>query len=283
MTTELEDFILTKPEVAVATKRNYRNQYNRIRQSLKNDIINSSEEEILAAAKIVSNDNPSCEWTYLNLPFMIRQTRFFLSNDLIQQRRSELKILRDNHTLTQKVEKNDTLPNMKTVQDFTKQLFQNKEFKRYIVNFLLINYGVRNKDINVFIVGSKADAKYTEINYLIVKKNEVEWIRNDYKTVATYGPKNIIIKSKPFIEAIKTVPLNSWLLTDFENKLNDTSIATTIKRLLYDNLAEGDYFKIILNDINTKPNTTQLLQYYSNMRGTDLKTLLKYYDLAPAI
>jgi len=53
MTTELEDFILTKPEVAVATKRNYRNQYNRIRQSLKNDIINSSEEEILAAAKIV--------------------------------------------------------------------------------------------------------------------------------------------------------------------------------------------------------------------------------------
>jgi len=214
---------------------------------------------------------------------MIRQTRFFLSNDLIQQRRSELKILRDNHTLTQKVEKNDTLPNMKTVQDFTKQLFQNKEFKRYIVNFLLINYGVRNKDINVFIVGSKADAKYTEINYLIVKKNEVEWIRNDYKTVATYGPKNIIIKSKPFIEAIKTVPLNSWLLTDFENKLNDTSIATTIKRLLYDNLAEGDYFKIILNDINTKPNTTQLLQYYSNMRGTDLKTLLKYYDLAPAI
>jgi len=76
------------------------------------------------------------------------------------------------------------------------------------------------------------------------------------------------------------LPLNTWLLTGTETGLKDSGLGTTIKRLLYNNLTETDYFKIIMNDINTKPNTTQLLEYYSRTRGTDYATLLKFYDVS---
>jgi len=282
--TEIEEFILTKSQNTEQTKKNYRTQYKSIRALLDNDINKSSENEILQAVKTLSNGNVSNEWTYMNIPFMIRQSKGY-KTDLIQKRRDELKILRETHTQTQKAVKNETLPSMKTIQDFTKQLYKNKEYKKYIVNFLIINYGVRNKDVDCFIVSSSKDAKDDSINYLIVKSNEVEWRINEYKTLQSYGVKKIIIKSKPFMEAIKSLQLNTWLLTGTNERLNETGLATTLKRILYGttsdkHLTEGDYFKIIMSDINSKPNTTQLLEYFSKTRGTDYATLLKYYDVS---
>jgi hypothetical protein len=276
--TELEEFIATKSQNTAQTIKNYRTQYKSIRELLDKDINKSTQQEILDAVKELSNGNPSNEWTYMNLPFMIRQNKSY-NVDLIQKRRDQLKILKETYTQTQKAVKNETLPSMKTIQDFTKQLYTNKEYKKYIVNFLIINYGVRNKDIDVLIVSSAKDAKDETKNYLIVKSNEVEWRINEYKTLQSYGAKKIIIKSKPFIEAIKTLALNTWLLTGSETKLKESGLGTTIKRLLYNGLTESSYFKIIIIDINTKPNTTQLLEYYSKTRGTDYGTLLKYYDL----
>jgi len=276
--TELEEFITTKSQNSPQTIKNYRTQYKSIRALLDNDINKSTQPEILDAVKELSNGNVSNEWTYMNLPFMIRQHHGY-NVDLIQKRRDELKKLRETHVQTQK-ENYQSLPMMKAVQDFTKQLYKNKEYKKYIINFLIINYGVRNKDVDVLIVGGAKDAKDNSKNYLIVKANEVEWRINEYKTLQSYGAKKITIKSKPFLEAIKTLPLNTWLLSGNETQLKESGLGTTIKRLLYNNLTETDYFKIIMNDINTKPNTTQLLEYYSGTRGTNYANLLKYYDVS---
>ena len=276
--TELEDFILTKSQNSPQTIKNYRTQYKSITGILDKDISHSTQQEILDAVKELSNGNVSNEWTYMNLPFMIRQHKGY-KTDLIQKRRDELKILREQHVETQKTNY-QTLPIMKTIQDFTKQLYKNKEYKKFIVNFLIINYGVRNKDVDCFIVSSAKDAKDNTINYLIVKSTEVEWRINDYKTLQNYGVKKIIIKSKPFIEAIKTLPINTWLLSGNETRLKESGLGTTIKRLLYNNLTEGDYFKIIINDINTKPNTTKLLEYYAQTRGTDYSKLIGVYDVS---
>jgi len=277
--TELEEFITTKSQNSPQTIKNYRTQYKSIRALLDNDINKSTQPEILNAVKELSNGNVSNEWTYMNLPFMIRQHHGY-NVDLIQKRRDELKKLRETHDEKYKIDKSTTLPSMRIIQDFTKQLYKNKEYKKYIINFLIINYGVRNKDIDVLIVGSAKDAKDETRNYLIVKSTEVEWRINEYKTLQSHGSKKIIIKSKPFMEAIKTLPLNTWLLTGTETILKESGLGTTIKRLLYNNLTEGDYFKIIMNDINSKPNTTQLLEYYSKTRGTGYDNLLKYYDVS---
>ena len=279
MTNELEEFIIIKQNSSVSplTVKNYRNQYKSIRALLNGDFNKSTEEEILDAVSILSKGNPSNEWTYLCLPYMMRESKK-LSTDVIQARRNELKVLREEHIYKQKIVKNDTLPDISVIQKFTKDLFNNKDYKKFIVNYLIINYGVRNQDVDVFIVNSKKMATDAINNYLILKKNEVEWVINNYKTFKNYGVKNIIIKSKPFLQAVKELPLNTYLLTGTDTRLNYSGLATSIKRLLYENLTEGDYFKIILADVTTKPNSIELLQFYSHKRGTDYNTLIHYYS-----
>ena len=280
--TEFQDFIETKNNVTEQTKKNYRTQYKSIVSILGKPILEATEQEIINAVHQLANGNYSSEFTYINVPIMMRVYNG-LSNDLLVQRRENLKGLRDFHTATSKVSKQEALPEMKLIQDYIKELFKNKLYKKYIVNYLIANYGVRNKDANAFIVSSAKEAKDESQNYLIVKKNEVEWRINDYKTLATYGPKKIIIKAKAFMEAINALPLNTYLLTGTSTKLNETGLGTTIKRMLFNQLTEGDYFKIILNDINSKPNTTQYLQYYSKTRGTNLETIMSYYDVSKKI
>ena len=280
--TEIDNFILSKTNVTEQTKKNYRNQYKSIVNILGKPILKSSESEIINAIHKLADGNYSSEFTYINVPIMMRAF-YELDNDLLVQRREDLKQLRDFHTETSKVKKLDTLPPMKEIQEYIKELFNKKLYKKYIVNYLIANYGVRNKDIDVLIVSSAKEAKDESQNYLIVKKNEVEWRINDYKTLTAYGAKKIIIKAKGFMEAINALSLNTWLLTGTSDKLNESGLGTTIKRMLYNNLTEGDVFKIILNDINNKPNTTQYLNYYSKTRGTSLDNILAYYDVSKTI
>lgn len=275
--TELETFIASKSTNLPATIRNYRAQYKNIRELLDNDIIHSTEVKILNVVKSRANGNPSTEWTYLNLPFMIREL-YKKPVDVIQKRRNELKELVKQHTKANKIITNEKLPDYKEVENYVKELYKNKDYKKYIVNYLILTYGVRNKDINCYIIHSKDDMTKDDINYLIVKPSSVEWIINDYKTLKSYGQKRIIIKSKPFLEAINTFTPNRWLLNGSMTQLNDTSVGTTIMRMLYNKLTEGDYFKIIMNNINSKPNTTELLEYYSKTRGTSYEMLITYYD-----
>jgi hypothetical protein len=280
--TEIDNFILSKTNVTEQTKRNYRNQYKSIVSILGKPILSSSETEIISAVHQLANGNYSSEWTYMNVPFMVRAFNG-LSNELINKRREDLKGLREFHTNISKSQKQDALPQLKEIQSYIKELFNTKKYKSFIVNYLIANYGVRNKDVDVFIVNSAKDAKDESQNYIIVKSNSAEWRINDYKTLSAYGAKKKIIKSKPFMEAINAIPINSWLLTGTPNKLNESGLGTTIKRMLYNNLTEGDYFKIIMNDINNKPNTTQYLEYYSKTRGTSIDNLLVYYDTSKKI
>ena len=280
--TEIDNFILSKTNVTEQTKKNYRTQYKSIVSILGKPILTANENEIINAVHQLANGNYSSEWTYMNIPFMIRAFNG-LSNELINKRREDLKRLREFHTNISKSQKQDALPQMKEIQSYIKELFNNKQYKLFIVNYLIANYGVRNKDVDVFIVSSAKDAKDESQNYIIVKSNSAEWRINDYKTLSAYGAKKIIIKSKPFMEAINAIPINSWLLSGTPNKLNESGLGTTIKRMLYNNLTEGDYFKIIMNDINNKPNTTQYLEYYSKTRGTSIDNLLAYYDVSKKI
>ena len=280
--TEIDNFILSKTNVTEQTKRNYRTQYKSIVSILGKPILDANESEIINAVHQLANGNYSSEWTYMNIPFMVMAFNG-LNNELINKRREDLKGLREFHTNISKSQKQDALPQMKEIQNYIKELFNNKKYKSFIVNYLISNYGVRNKDVDVFIISNAKDAKDESQNYLIINKNQVVWLINDYKTLSAYGAKKIIIKAKGFMEAINALPINSWLLTGTPNKLNESGLGTTIKRMLYNNLTEGDYFKIILNDINNKPNTTQYLQYYSKTRGTSLDNILAYYDTSKKI
>ena len=222
--TEQEEFLKSKSEVSLQTQKNYRLQYIKWRQALNKDLQNSTQEEILSVVKGFTN-NPTSEWTYLNLPIMVLR-QFNKPIDLLEDRRTELKKERVCHTETYKKEKAKQLPSKKIITDYVKKLFEDKLYFKFIINYLLITYGVRNKDIDIFITDA-TNKGLTDRNLMIVRKTEAEWIINDYKTKGKHGIKKIVIKSKPFLEAIRTIPLNNWLFTatGTSNHIMNTSLS----------------------------------------------------------
>ena len=165
--TEIDNFILSKTNVTEQTKRNYRTQYKSIVSILGKPILDANESEIINAVHQLANGNYSSEWTYMNIPFMVRAFNG-LNNELINKRREDLKGLREFHTNISKSQKQDALPQMKEIQNYIKELFNNKKYKSFIVNYLISNYGVRNKDVddddNIYTIKKYIYEKY-KLNY----------------------------------------------------------------------------------------------------------------------
>ena len=92
-------------------------------------------------------------------------------------------------------------------------------------------------------------------NYIVSRKNDYVYIRNDYKTFSKYGQKRFIFKSVPFGRAVKY-----------------------FKKYTYKNLTEGDYNKVAVSAITDIADIKQLEQL-GDRRGTDLKTLITYYNI----
>jgi len=74
-----------------------------------------------------------------------------------------------------------------------------EKLRQYIINKLLLASNCRNADLNAIIITTEQEYKNmdTDQNYLYVNEdNDIEFIRNAYKTASTYGSKVTKIKSK---------------------------------------------------------------------------------------
>jgi hypothetical protein len=165
------------------------------------------------------------------------------------------------------------------LKDLMMRIYSKKNYTGYIVNYLLINYGVRNLDLNVKIITDKNELNDEE-NFLFYKnKSTIQYIRNDYKTHKTYGQKIYDIKDTRFITAVrKLVEKNvTYLLhTADGRKLDETSLSRRIGTYTLDGLGEADIFKIIVSEYDKDYDT---LEKYSKSRGTDIKTIIGSYAI----
>lgn len=281
MTTEIDQLLASKPLITSQTKKNYVNIYKKIHSILQQTISETDDEQILFVLDEISNSNVNNELTYINVVILIRQA-LNQKCTLLEKRRDYLKTLRDKES---KKPKEIDLPPYNDVKAYIEELFQKGDYKRYIVNFLIFNYGVRNKDVNVLITTRK-DVKNidTNTNYLLVKQREIEWIRNEYKTVASHLQQRIVIKAKNFITAVKALELNTWLLSGTATPISETSVTNIITRMLFkhngENLSESDYFKLNIMHLQTQPNSYSKIALLSAYRGTAMETIEKYYNLS---
>jgi hypothetical protein len=272
ITEELKELLNSKDNVSETTKKNYINQYNKLYSQLGKPIGDADEDKIIDSIKEISNDNPSNSWTYLNIPIMVKK---LLKKDVdkLEEWRNELKEQRESHT--KKNNDNKELPSLKTLQEFTNQLYEQGKWRDFIINELLLTLGLRNKDLNLTIVDKEPDD--VSRNYLVAHKAAIELIINDYKTAANYGKKELVIRNKKLRHAVSQLPLNSNLLE------NSNVIHRYIQRRLYKHngkyLGEADYFKILVKATMKKKNSMKLLEMLSDTRGTDVQTIFDYYNI----
>jgi len=152
------------------------------------------------------------------------------------------------------------------------KFYKDSNFKGYVIGYLVYYFNTRNADLNILIVKNKKQAKNEKENYLILRKNSVIYVRNDYKTAGTYGSKQHEIRGKKFIDSIKKILGDAESAKLFDSFSNSTHM---IKQMLPFGLKTSDIVKIVLAEDNSLHQASKI----SKKRGTALDTLESSYNL----
>ena len=220
-------------------------------------------------------DNPNTLQLYLNMIILVRRHNGEETDKLIKLRNS----LRDEIIEARK--KNlDSLDDILPTPAYIREQLENLTGIRYILNYLMIEHALRNKDINLKFVKSLPDNK-TE-NYIMLKGKNVILDINDYKTDEHYGTKEIKISNEKFVNEFKKLKLNDGdYLLPMKNgdKIKNTSTFNDkILNLTIDKLGQNKLVKIMIKDLLNNKSFDKLEQM-SKDRGTSLDILLKSYNL----
>jgi len=264
---ELEWFKETVGDKSANTIKAYITQYNKLYKLLGKDISEASQKKLMDTVKDI--DNPNSRQALLNIGILIRTAKNLDTKELIKYRDSlkeDIKTAqkKNNTTLS------ETLPSYEELEEYTESL-KGKNDINFIINYLLMNYNVRNEDLHFKLITRKKEAKDTNFNYIWLSPKKAEYIRNVYKTAGNYGQKLFIINDKPFMSAVRRLIKDNWEAPAMEQ------MPYIIKKATLMGIGEGNYNKIIVNKFR---DNIDILKQISERRGTSITTLLDSYDIA---
>jgi len=268
---EFDVFMASIDGKSKATIKSYTTQYNKLKKALGKDVSESSQNKIIDVAQ--QEEKPNSKQALINIGILVRRL-YKLAVDKLEKERNSTK----NEIIDGIKEKNseiqEDLPTLNDLNEYTDYLYKNKKWFEYIINYLLINYQTRNKDLNFTIVNLKRDTKDKEKNFMWLERNKVTFIRNNYKTAGKYGTKIDVITDEEFLNAMKKMKTK---LNEDNFIPNEDQVGYYIKKATYKQVGEGIYFKVL---IKANKDDLQGLKKMSDNRGTSLDTMAIHYDTA---
>lgn len=265
-----------------ATIKTYTTHFNKLTDLIDfNDNINSVIETITNI-----NESISSKLMMLNIYSMVQRLSKD-ENDKIFKKivkvRDKLKLEQSKERINNNKTLDPSLPSYNDYKKFVNELYTNDNYRDFIVNYLILNYNVRNGDLFLKITNDKKTLKDTNFNYLYITPTDIYYIRNVYKTEYKYGQKRNRINGKKFRDAVIEYlddENNKFLFYDKKGEpIEYDSIGTYVKRATLNNVGEGNVVKIVLKYVDTQPNSLNKIKQVSKNRGTDLDTLLRDYNL----
>ena len=165
--------------------------------------------------------------------------------------------------IQKKNNQNLELPDIKNVKSLMNLYLKQGMWKQYVVMYLLLHLNTRNLDL-VAKVTDNIDDVDKENNFLYIRKSDVVYFRNNYKTKAKFGMKKDIIKSKRFHFAVSQL---KELLRPNENLYRSVMKITG-------QISESTMMKLSL----CNNNTARGIKTLSKNRGTSVETIVNNYD-----
>ena len=141
----------------------------------------------------------------------------------------------------------------------------------YIINYLLLYYCVRNRDLDLTISEYENEIPDSG-NHLLIDKDKIIFVRNDYKTVSTHGQLKFDINGKTFVKFVKQM-----------HKRGDTKLLKTkaldkeIRGYTMQGLSETEICKIVVHNFLMNNKYSEVFEI-SKRRGTSIDTLLQNYN-----
>ena len=273
---EFKNFMDTLHGKSDHTNRAYKTQYTKLRNLLQHDVADVSQKKVIDI--ISEQSNPNQQQALINIAVLVRRMNKLPTKDLEAKREANKK-----EVVKQVKQVNETLvlPTLNDLEEYLEYLYANNQWTDYIINYLLLEYQVRNKDVNFTITTRKKDMTDKNKNYiwLDTRHKKAVYVRRDYKTEKTYGEKRHTISDKEFIVALKRV-----LACQKHNEEcgvfipNENQVGYYIQKATYKGIGEGAYLKIIINAYKNGGDIQKLKEISAN-RGTDLNTLLSNYNI----
>ena len=260
--------IINEKQISDSSKKVYLSLLKRMTKAKFKIPIRANEKLTYVKQHVSSFDNPNTRLDMLNLIIVIRN-ELELSIEKLKEYRSELKQQQKAHQVTKMADAGDKLM---TYDDFVKALqeaYNKQEWKKYIVNYLIMTYGVRNKDLNLEIVKTKKEMKEGN-NYLLLKKDKVVFIRDDYKTHKTYGKKTHEIHDKLFYEAVKKTGLGKLIA--------EQQISNGLRKLYINKMGEAKIFKMMIDKYYDDADSASIKRLAAD-RGTSLSVVQGFYNV----
>lgn len=270
-----------KGNISSATRKNYETNLKNIQKYNENrQIVNTNDDHLIKVVSAMSRGNNGTALKLINIIVIVKK-HFDMEITTILTERDKLFKEQPEHIEKLLEKKNTELPELSVLIDYTKKLFDDENYQSYIINYLLIKYGVRNKDLNLFITDNKKLVKNNnDINYLYIKSNSIDYIRNDYKTMTIYGKKTYNITDKKFLKAVTSIDNDTWLLKkDGAQITNDANLTEYVKQNTYNRLTESDYFKINIKHALKSDAPKAHIIKLSESRGTNPNNIFNYYTI----
>lgn len=268
---EFDVFMASIDGKSKATIKSYTTQYRKLKKALDKDISESSQKSIIDVAQ--QEEKANSKQALINIGILVRRL-YKLNVDTLIKERDSTKDEITSQVKEKNAEIKDDLPSLDELEEYTEYLYENKKWFEYIINYLLINYQTRNKDLDFTIVGLKRDTKDKDKNFMWLERGKVTFIRNNYKTSGTYGTKTDVISDEKFVTAMKRMKTKIGTNSFIPNP-DDPSYY--VKKSTYKQIGEGAYFKVL---VNTNRGDLQKLKSMGESRGTALDTIATNYDIA---
>lgn len=275
--------------LSVASLNKYKSQYNYLTKTnnFAGDWITETDEKELIEL-IKSLDMKSAgRMGYLNVIILIKQMKNQQIDSILRYRDTLFKQKDIDTGLKIKEKQNQNLPSYKEIEDFINKLYKNGDWIRFLYNWLIFTYGLRNKDVNLEIISAEKFKKLSaenklDKNFLVVKHTECELVVDSYKTKNSYGTKYIKIRSRKILRVCQLLGDGLILMKSNNEPVDDTQLSNYLKLFMNEeyHLTETDYFKINILYIQTQPNCINRLTELCNTRGSkNINNINNYYNL----
>lgn len=260
--------LINQKEISGTSKKVYISLLKRFEKLKFKVPLKETEEIKRITAFIETLPNPNTKLDFLNLIIVLRKMKE-LPIDKLKELRSNLKQTQKNHQVGKL---NDVGTTLISHEQFTEKLnkaFEDSQYKKYIVNYLMMKYGVRNKDLNLSIIKTKKEIEPNK-NYLLIKKDEVKYIRDDYKTHSKYGTQTHDITDEKFIIAVKKLGVGKLF--------QGNQISNDLRKVYIDKNGEAKVFKMMI-DYYYDNKDSAAIKKLSETRGTSLGVVDGYYNI----
>jgi hypothetical protein len=264
---------LDKP-VTAGTQKAYRSQYLTIRANFDKPLFEVSNSEFLdylnsATTKGGKDLSTNTKKNLLNIMTMVKKQ---IDEDQYKELYELREKLREDVSTELKAKHENLDTDTIVKYDELVQYLKLQTHASYVINYILLHYCTRNRDLNVTIDELK-DEIPNEGNWLLIAADKVKFIRNDYKTYNTYGQLSFDITQKLFAKYVKQL-----FKRGDTRLLKSKGLDKEIRNYTMKGLSETQICKTVVYHFLTNNRYSEVLEI-SKRRGTSLEALLQNYNV----